>query len=88
MYAAYKLSPRAFRDPSLGRNLVNVRTDYKNTQDPHSGLVYHLRLLGQLSSLHDLRGYDDSTGLGTPCASAFIKALLRPTVNVGSAPGC
>ncbi|HJT37036.1 MAG TPA: S53 family peptidase [Actinomycetota bacterium] len=88
MYAAYKLSPRAFRDPSLGRNLVNVRTDYKNTQDPHSGLVYHLRLLGQLSSLHDLRGYDDSTGLGTPCASAFIRALIRPTVNVGSAPGC
>ncbi len=77
LYSAYRHSPNGFRDPSLGRNLVNVRTDYTNTQDPSSGLVFHLRLLGQLSTLHDLRGYDDSTGLGTPNGPAFIRGLVK-----------
>jgi subtilase family serine protease len=88
MYAAYPKSPKAFRDPSLGRTLVNVRPDYTNPQDPTTALVYHLRVLGQLSTLHDLKGYDDSTGLGSPCASALVKALLRPLVATGSTPGC
>jgi subtilase family serine protease len=88
LYAAYPHDPAAFRDPSLGRGLVNVRTDYNNTQDPGSGLVFHLRLLGQLSSLHDLKGYDDSTGLGSPCASALVKVMVRPTAKGVTGAGC
>ncbi|MGH3744047.1 MAG: S53 family peptidase [Mycobacteriales bacterium] len=88
MYAAYPLSPAAFRDPSLGRALTNVRTDYNDTSDPNSGVKYALRLLGQLGTLHDLRGYDDSTGLGTPCASAFVLAVVHPSTPAGSSPGC
>ncbi|HEX7354723.1 MAG TPA: S53 family peptidase [Mycobacteriales bacterium] len=88
MYAAYPLSPAAFRDPSLGRSLTNVRTDYNDTSDPTSGVHYALRLLGQLGTLHDLKGYDDSTGLGTPCASAFVLAVVHPTAPAGVAPGC
>ena len=88
MYLASKNSPQAFRDPSLGRNLVNVRTDYSDTQDPTSPTVFHLRLLGQLSSLHDLVGYDDSTGLGTPCAPAFAAAVVTPMTAVSDVPGC
>jgi subtilase family serine protease len=88
MYAAYPLSPAAFRDPSLGRSLTNVRTDYNDTSDPNSGVKFALRLLGQLGTLHDLKGYDDSTGLGTPCASAFVLAVVHPTTPAGVAPGC
>src|SRR5581483_7350206 len=88
LYSAYKKSPHGFRDPALGRNLVNVRTDYKNTQDPHSGVVFHLRLLGQLSSLHDRKGYDHSTGLGTPCSSILIPAVDKPTAEVRKGAGC
>ncbi|HVA05173.1 MAG TPA: S53 family peptidase [Acidimicrobiales bacterium] len=87
MYAAYIKSPSGFRHP-YDHTPYNVRTDYKNTQDPSSPVVYHLRLLGQLSSLHWLSGYDDSTGLGTPCATAFIAAIVAPTVAIGSGPGC
>ncbi len=88
MYKAFVTSPNGFRDPSLGRNLVTERPDFTNTQNPASTVIYHLRLLGQLSSLHDLKGYDDSTGLGTPCASVFIAAIVAPTVSAGAAPGC
>jgi subtilase family serine protease len=88
LYAAYAKSPNGFRKPSLGQGLTNVRVDYTDTQNPASALVYHLRLLGQLGSLHYLKGYDDSTGLGTPCATVFISAIVNPTVSVGSGPGC
>jgi subtilase family serine protease len=88
MYKAYVTSPNGFRDPSLGRNLVTERPDFTNTQNPASPVIYHLRLLGQLSTLHDLKGYDDSTGLGTPCASVFIAAIVAPSVPQGAAPGC
>jgi subtilase family serine protease len=88
LYTAYQKSPQGFRNPRLGRNLVNVRTDYKDTQNPHSGVVFHLRLLGQLSTLHDLSGYDDSTGLGTPCSTVLIPAIDKPTARVSKGPGC
>ncbi len=88
MYAAYAKSPAGFRKPSLGQSLTNVRADYSNTQDPSSSVVYHLRLLGQLGTLHSLKGYDDSTGLGTPCATVFINAIVNPAVSAGSGPGC
>jgi subtilase family serine protease len=88
LYSAYKKSPSAFRKPSLGHKLVNVRTDYKNTQDPHSGVTFHLRLLGQLSSLTYRKGYDDSTGLGTPCAPTFLAAIDKPKAKAKTASVC
>jgi subtilase family serine protease len=88
LYAAYVKSPNGFRKPSLGSGLTNVRVDYADTQNPVTTLVYHLRLLGQLGTLHYLKGYDDSTGLGTPCATVFINAIVNPTVSAGSGPGC
>jgi subtilase family serine protease len=87
MYSAYIKSPTAFRDP-FAHTPLNVRTDYTNTQDPTSPVVYHLRLLGQLSTLHALKGYDDSTGLGTPCATSFVAAIVAPNVAAGPGPGC
>jgi subtilase family serine protease len=88
LYSAYKHSRSAFRKPSLGRKLVNVRTDYKNTQDPHSGATFHLRLLGRLSSLTYRKHYDDSTGLGTPCGPMFIAAIDKPTVTAKTTAAC
>jgi subtilase family serine protease len=87
LYAAYIKSPDAFRKP-FDNTPINVRTDYTDTQNPNSPLIFHLRLLGQLSSLHWLKGYDDSTGLGSPCASAFIPAIVAPNVALGAGAGC
>jgi len=87
MYTAYKKSPAAFRH-AFDHTPYNIRTDYANTQNPASPLVFHLRLLGQLGTLHWLKGYDDSTGLGTPCASAFIEAIVKPNVAGAVGPGC
>jgi subtilase family serine protease len=87
LYAASIKSPDAFRDP-FDHQPINVRTDYTNTQNPQSPVFFHLRLLGQLSSLHALPGYDDSTGLGSPCASAFIPAIVAPNIAMGAGPGC
>lgn len=55
--------------------LANVRPDYTTEDDPTSKVVYSLRLLSNLSTLHALRGYDDSTGLGVPRAAALVAAL-------------
>jgi subtilase family serine protease len=83
----YKLAARGklstiFRDPSgvsLGRQglstLANVRPDYTDTTDPHSQTIYSLRTLGNLLTLHQRKGYDDSTGLGSPIAPAFVRAV-------------
>jgi hypothetical protein len=71
LYSASIKSPDAFRDP-FAHQPINVRTDSTNTQDPLGPLVFHLRLLGQLGTLHALKGYDESTGLGSPCASASL----------------
>lgn len=69
------------RDPSAApvanglTTLANVRPDFTNTSDAQSPITYSLRLLGNLSTLHALNGFDDSTGLGTPYAPMFLAAL-------------
>jgi subtilase family serine protease len=88
LYQAYKKSKPGFRDPKLGSKLVNIRTDYKDTQKPTSGVEFHLRLMGQLSSLHNLKGYDDSTGLGTPCGPTFVAAIDNPKQEARTAKVC
>jgi subtilase family serine protease len=55
--------------------LANVRPDYARDGDVHSGVGYTLRILSNLGTLHARRGFDDSTGLGTPRAPALIAAL-------------
>ena len=55
--------------------LANVRPDLADPTDTTSAVGYSLRLLGNLGTLHALRGYDDSTGLGAPYAPAFLAAL-------------
>jgi hypothetical protein len=55
--------------------LANVRPDYSDTTDPASKVTYSLRTLGNLWTLHRRAGYDDSTGLGSPKAVPFVRAL-------------
>jgi subtilase family serine protease len=72
---------RLFYDPkAIARKhgmstLANVRPDYTATDNPKSKVTYSLRILSNLSTLHSLRGYDDSTGLGTPRAAALVATL-------------
>jgi len=80
--AAAGKASTVFRDPSgvsIGRQglatLANVRPDYTDTTDPTSQTTYSLRTLGNLLTLHQRKGYDDSTGLGSPIAAAFVRAL-------------
>ena len=71
----------ALRDPAATpvvgalTTLANVRPDLADPTDTTSAVGYSLRLLGNLGTLHALRGYDDSTGLGAPYAPAFLAAL-------------
>lgn len=70
-----------FHDPNLvdqhgGRTrLANVRVDYSDPANVGSTRVVTLRTLGNLGTLHQRRGYDDSTGLGSPKAPALVKLL-------------
>ncbi|MGN6473073.1 MAG: S53 family peptidase [Mycobacteriales bacterium] len=67
--------PVAVRRVNGMSTLANVRPDYTATDNPASKVTYSLRTLSNLSTLHALRGYDDSTGLGVPRAVAFVAAL-------------
>ena len=80
--ALYKhRSGGALRDPSATpvvgplTTLANVRPDLTDPTDTTSAVTYSLRLLGNLSTLHALSGYDYSTWLGTPNAPALLAAL-------------
>lgn len=70
-----------FIDPTAvktaaGRSLfANVRPDFTDTTDPKSTVIYSLRTLGNLGTLHARKGYDDSTGLGSPKVAALVAAL-------------
>ncbi len=52
-----------------------VRRDYANGLDASGGTTVTLRSFGILNTLHLLRGYDDSTGLGSPHGLSFLRAL-------------
>lgn len=54
--------------------LYQVRSDYTNGLDPSGGYTYKLEDIDvQTSTLHDTKGYDDETGVGSPSGS-FVPA--------------
>jgi subtilase family serine protease len=76
LYRAYKRSPKAFRDVRrLKHRSGVVRSDFNNGIDASDGKKVSFRTFGVLNTLHLRRGYDDSTGLGSPRGAGFIKAL-------------
>ena len=77
--ALYKLAgTNAFHDIVMPKHpLAVVRYDYADTQDPTTRLIPSLRTMGNLSTLHLTKGYDDATGLGTPIAQNFIPLLAK-----------
>jgi subtilase family serine protease len=55
--------------------VAQVRTNYANLVDGSEGKTYQLQTIDvQSSTLHDTRGYDDETGVGTPNGPAFFAA--------------
>jgi subtilase family serine protease len=68
----------ALHDIVAPRNPVaQVRTDYANFLDNTDGYLFKLQTIdSQSSTLHDTRGYDDETGVGTPSGPAFFAAAL------------
>jgi subtilase family serine protease len=53
--------------------VAQVRTNYANNLDNSQGKTYELGTIDvQSSTLHDTRGYDDETGVGTPDGPAFF----------------
>lgn len=53
--------------------MYQVRTDYVNGVDSSQGYKYQLQTMDtQRSTLHDVPGYDDETGVGSPNGSAFF----------------
>jgi subtilase family serine protease len=55
--------------------VAEVRSDYADSSNPTTAVSQSLRLEGVLSTLDDLPGYDDSTGLGSPYAPQFVADL-------------
>jgi subtilase family serine protease len=53
--------------------VAQVRTNYANSLDDSQGKTYELGTIDvQSSTLHDTKGYDDETGVGTPDGPAFF----------------
>jgi subtilase family serine protease len=53
--------------------VAQVRTDYTNFLDNSQGKFWRLETVDvQSSTLHDTRGYDNETGVGTPRGPAFF----------------
>ena len=53
--------------------VAQVRTEYVNGVDNSQGKLYRLQTIDvQSSTLHDTRGYDNETGVGTPRGPAFF----------------
>jgi subtilase family serine protease len=71
------LGSRALHDIKAPASpLAQVRTDYANEIDNSQGKIYRLQTIDvQSSTLHDTRGYDDETGVGTPNGPAFFASL-------------
>lgn len=58
------------------RPVAQVRTNYTNSVDASGGKTYLLQTIDvQSSTLHDVRGYDDESGVGTPGGPAFFRDL-------------
>ena len=58
--------------------VAEVRTDYANFLDNTQGYLFRLRTADvQTSTLHDTRGYDNETGVGTPNGPAFFFGAAR-----------
>lgn len=56
-----------------GRQAFQVRTDYVNGLDASNGLKFQLQSVDvQSSTLHDVPGYDDETGVGSPAGPGFF----------------
>ncbi|HEX7738038.1 MAG TPA: S53 family peptidase [Marmoricola sp.] len=56
--------------------VYQVRTDYVNGLDASDGYKFQLQTIDdQSSTLHDVRGYDDETGVGSPNGTAFFNAV-------------
>jgi len=55
---------------------AEVRANLTNSIDSSAGFTYILRTIdSQVSTLHDTRGYDNETGVGTPNGLAFFFGL-------------
>jgi subtilase family serine protease len=55
-----------------------VRTNFANSVDNSAGKTYQLQTIDvQSSTLHDTRGYDDETGVGSPDGPAFFTAMAK-----------
>ena len=58
--------------------VAQVRTDYTNFLDNSQGKFWRLQTVDvQSSTLHDIPGYDDETGVGTPRGPAFFLSALH-----------
>jgi subtilase family serine protease len=66
--------------------VAEVRSDYADSSNPTTAVSQSLRLEGVLSTLDDLPGYDDSTGLGSPYAPQFVADLTGTATPTPALP--
>ncbi|RKR74254.1 S53 family peptidase [Frondihabitans australicus] len=60
--------------------IAQVRTDFVNGVDNSAGKTYKVQTIDvQSTTLHDTKGYDDETGVGTPNGPNFFAAVKSLT---------
>lgn len=76
LYAAYKSDPSIVTDlTASSTKRAVVRRNFVNTTDASGGITTVLRDFDEPLTLHDRRGFDDATGMGTPNGIPFLHAL-------------
>ena len=75
--AIYELyQTRALHDVTLlAQPKAVVRVDYANGADATEGTTTSLRSFQQLGTLKSIKGYDDTTGVGTPNGYLYVYGL-------------
>jgi subtilase family serine protease len=73
------LGTRGLHDEVAPRRPVHqVRTELVNGVDRSAGLRFRLQTIDvQSSTLHDVPGYDDETGVGSPAGPAFFEEIAH-----------
>jgi subtilase family serine protease len=76
LYYELSRTPAIYDTVAPRTQRYEVRTDYRNLLDSSAGYLFRLQDIDvQTTTLKDVRGYDTSTGVGTPNGPAFFAGL-------------
>jgi subtilase family serine protease len=83
--AIYQLyGTRGVKDITIGKYKGVVRVNYNNNVDASGGTTTLFRSFQQFATLTSAKGYDDTTGVGTPNGFLYVYGLGQNSANVAA----